>query len=79
MCDEIVSENCMNGGCNFTRNIFYSAIALPPKPVTGLPQKPDAHPRRAVWHRDGDIIGHKSAKIDECNVGFKLLQRMGYV
>ena len=24
MCDEIVSENCMNGGCNFTRNIFYS-------------------------------------------------------
>jgi len=25
MCDEIVSENCMNGGCNFTRNIFYSA------------------------------------------------------
>ena len=30
-------------------------------------------------HREGDVVGQKAAKIDERNVGFKLLQRMGYV
>jgi len=29
-------------------------------------------------HREGDIVGQKAAKIDDGNVGFKLLQRMGW-
>lgn len=34
--------------------------------------------RGHVRHKEGDIVGQKAAKIDEGNVGFKLLQRMGY-
>lgn len=45
-----------------------------------------AHDRRSgessskglVRHRDGDIVGSKAAKIGESNIGFRLLQRMGY-
>lgn len=32
----------------------------------------------APRHKDGDVVGSKAAKIGEANVGFKLLQRMGY-
>lgn len=34
--------------------------------------------RGPARHKEGDIVGQKAAKIDEHNVGFKLLQRMGY-
>jgi hypothetical protein len=29
--------------------------------------------------REGDVIGHKAAKIDEGNIGYRLLAQMGYV
>lgn len=32
-----------------------------------------------VKSREGDVVGHKAAKIDGDNKGFQLLQRMGYV
>lgn len=37
-----------------------------------------ARTRGTARHREGDIVGQKAAKIDDGNVGFKLLQRMGY-
>lgn len=39
---------------------------------------PSGRPHGPARHREGDIVGQKAAKIDEHNVGFKLLQRMGY-
>ncbi|KIM29670.1 hypothetical protein M408DRAFT_328535, partial [Serendipita vermifera MAFF 305830] len=29
--------------------------------------------------REGEIIGHKAAKIDQGNIGYRLLAQMGYV
>jgi hypothetical protein len=69
----------MINNCAFRMTAFPTgAVALLPGPVMTPPSAPIAHSREAVWHRDGDVIGHEAAKIDEQNVGFKLLQRMGY-
>jgi len=69
----------MVNNCAFPMMAFPNcAVAPPPGPVTAPPSELIVHPREAVWHRDGDIIGHEAEKIDERNVGFKLLQQMGY-
>ncbi|KAF8322050.1 hypothetical protein DL93DRAFT_2051005 [Clavulina sp. PMI_390] len=34
--------------------------------------------KKMIRHRDGDVVGHKAARIDESNMGFKMLQRMGW-
>jgi len=39
---------------------------------------PSGRPQGPARHREGDIVGQKAAKIGEHNVGFKLLQRMGW-
>jgi len=69
----------MMNNCAFPMMAFPNgAVDLSPGPVMAPPSEPIAHPSEAVRHRDGDIIGHEAATIDERNVGFQLLQRMGY-
>jgi len=41
-------------------------------------EKSAAHLKAGVKHREGDIVGQHAAKIGEGNIGYKLLQSMGY-